>query len=588
MNRIALFLAALFISLPAYAQVGGGVTSSGAITAGHCVQWLAPNVIQDSGSPCGGGGSVSITAGSTNIVVSPSPLTGTGTIDLASSPTVSGTMTAAIFNATTAGTAYEIGGAKILFLPDADTSSIAVGSGSFAAYALTTNGNNTGIGNGALAVLTTGLNNTAVGFQAGNAVVTDQAGTFIGYQAGKFQNIGNSTTGGNTAIGYQALVAVTTQIGDTAVGYRAGNAATTGNGLNSFFGWGSGTSVTTGVNNTFLGANAVGGGNVTANTIVGEGSTGNGTNNNVVIGQGASANSQSNNSTVIGEGASAGSGFGDSSQVFGFGAKGASGTNTVIGYLAGSGNGGTTSGTGNVLVGERIAQSSQYNTSNNTAVGYQALNTITTGGNNTVYGYQAGFLATTATGDIIIGYNSGNTVLTVGNNDIIVGNSLDVSTSSTSNTFLLGQGAGNIAISCTSLNTTTPTCNFPGTLQQAASAVITTAGTGLVKSGSTLSTATTGTSGVPLVGSAGTPTCGTGCASITSGSTDSRGSMVTSSSVSSAALNFSTTLGFTPVCTISDSNTSAVADISSLTSSALTVSMASALSTVTIYWICVQ
>lgn len=55
---------------------------------------------------------------------------------------------------------------------------------------------------------------------------------------------------------------------------------------------------------------------------------------------------------------------------------------------------------------------------------------------------------------------------------------------------------------------------------------------------------------------------------------------------SSAALNFSTTLAYTPTCIISDSNTSAVADISSITSSALTVSLASALSAVKIYYIC--
>ena len=91
-----------------------------------------------------------------------------------------------------------------------------------------------------------------------------------------------------------------------------------------------------------------------------------------------------------------------------------------------------------------------------------------------------------------------------------------------------------------------------------------------------------------LAGSSGTPTCGTGCASITSGSTNARGSMVSSSSVTSATVNWSGTLSYTPFCTISDSNTSAVMDISALTSSALTVSMASALSAVTIYWICVQ
>lgn len=92
--------------------------------------------------------------------------------------------------------------------------------------------------------------------------------------------------------------------------------------------------------------------------------------------------------------------------------------------------------------------------------------------------------------------------------------------------------------------------------------------------------------GTVATGSGGTPTCGAGCASITAGSTDLRGSMVSGSSVSAITLNFSATLASAPFCTISDSNTSAVADISSITTSTLTVSLASALTSVTIYWNC--
>lgn len=92
--------------------------------------------------------------------------------------------------------------------------------------------------------------------------------------------------------------------------------------------------------------------------------------------------------------------------------------------------------------------------------------------------------------------------------------------------------------------------------------------------------------GTVATGSGGTPTCGAGCASITAGSTDLRGSMVSGSSVSSVTLNFSGTLASAPFCTISDSNTTATADISSISTSALTVSLASALTSVTIYWNC--
>lgn len=96
------------------------------------------------------------------------------------------------------------------------------------------------------------------------------------------------------------------------------------------------------------------------------------------------------------------------------------------------------------------------------------------------------------------------------------------------------------------------------------------------------------TAAIPLTGSTGTPTCGTGCTSITAGSTNARGSMVSSSSVSAVTVNWSGTLSYTPICVISDSNTTTVADISTVSSSLLTVSTASAITSATIYWICVQ
>lgn len=92
-----------------------------------------------------------------------------------------------------------------------------------------------------------------------------------------------------------------------------------------------------------------------------------------------------------------------------------------------------------------------------------------------------------------------------------------------------------------------------------------------------------------LIASEGTiPTCGTGCASITANSTNTRGSMVSGSSVSAVTVNWSATLGTTPFCVISDSNSTAVADISALSTTAMTVSLASALTSVTIYWMCMQ
>lgn len=87
---------------------------------------------------------------------------------------------------------------------------------------------------------------------------------------------------------------------------------------------------------------------------------------------------------------------------------------------------------------------------------------------------------------------------------------------------------------------------------------------------------------------AGTPTCGTGCSSVTAGSTNSRGSLTTGSSVSAITLNWSGTLSSAPFCTISDSSTAAVADISTLSTSVMTVSVASAVTSITVYWVCSQ
>lgn len=84
------------------------------------------------------------------------------------------------------------------------------------------------------------------------------------------------------------------------------------------------------------------------------------------------------------------------------------------------------------------------------------------------------------------------------------------------------------------------------------------------------------------------PTCGTGCASITAGSTDSRGSFVTSASITSSILNFGTTWSGVPVCVISDSSTAAVVDINSVTTGALTVNFANSLSGATVYYVCIQ
>lgn len=88
------------------------------------------------------------------------------------------------------------------------------------------------------------------------------------------------------------------------------------------------------------------------------------------------------------------------------------------------------------------------------------------------------------------------------------------------------------------------------------------------------------------------PTCGTGCASVSANASNTHGNMTSNSSVSSVTLNFATTgvgvWSIPPDCVVSDSSTTAIADISAISTAALTVSFASALTAAKIYWHCSQ
>lgn len=88
-------------------------------------------------------------------------------------------------------------------------------------------------------------------------------------------------------------------------------------------------------------------------------------------------------------------------------------------------------------------------------------------------------------------------------------------------------------------------------------------------------------------GSNGTPTCGTGCASITAGSTDARGSATSGTLATSVIVNFSVTLPYTPFCAAAGSSTAAVVGCVA-TTSALTCSLSTGLTGDVITWHCPQ
>lgn len=89
-----------------------------------------------------------------------------------------------------------------------------------------------------------------------------------------------------------------------------------------------------------------------------------------------------------------------------------------------------------------------------------------------------------------------------------------------------------------------------------------------------------------IQGSSGTPTCGTGCASITATSTDARGQLTSGTGVSSIVLNFSGTLATAPFCVCGGSATASLS--CAATTSTLTIASLIAVTADKISWVCAE
>ena len=133
------------------------------------------------------------------------------------------------------------------------------------------------VGFQALAVCAGGVGNTGVGFKAGQLLAAGQANTVIGYESLFTEDVGTGTTAigyracyyqnsddsdeatGNTAVGYAAMhINVDGQF-NTAVGYQALHdmePAGDNTGHNTGLGFKAGKYISTGLDNTFVGANA--------------------------------------------------------------------------------------------------------------------------------------------------------------------------------------------------------------------------------------------------------------------------------------------------------------------------------------------
>jgi len=282
--------------------------------------------------------------------------------------------------------------------------------GNSALYTNTTGGYNSAFGNSTLYSNSTGSNNSAFGSGALNSNTTDNNSAF-GYSSlisntsgtnnvgiGAYALQSNTTASNNTAVGYQSFYNNTTGTSNVGVGYGTGGALGGSTGaINNITAIGyAALAKTTGDSNTAVGRlasyqNTSG----TYNVSVGDSALFSNTtaSYNVAVGyQAGYSNTTGTRSTFLGSYAGYWSTVND---------------NTGIGYSALGGNGGGVTGT------------------NNTALGSQAIQAITSGANNTAVGYQAGASITTPGANVCLGsyagYQGVGYAITTGGRNICIG-----------------------------------------------------------------------------------------------------------------------------------------------------------------------
>ena len=304
-----------------------------------------------------------------------------GTGNMGSNNTTLGALT---LNALTTGTANVAIGTESAKSLTVETGNISIGAGAMSAVAKGSAGNqytnhNIAIGQNAMTggVPSSGSfeYNIAIGNNALNST-----GTSVG-------------TSGTIAIGHDALTALTSGTLNTAVGYEAGKTMTTATN-NSFFGYQSGHLATGGGNAGFGGSALY--------VLAG------GTNNSAFGSQSHQNLTSGGNNTAVGHA----SGYGVTT----------GSDNVNIGKYTSFYN---QAGSDNIAIGTSSMQgSSNYNSSSCVAIGYhtlinftgqgtgtiavgfKALNALTSGTSNTAIGYQSGLALTTSGNNVALGYNS--------------------------------------------------------------------------------------------------------------------------------------------------------------------------------------
>lgn len=431
---------------------------------------------------------------------------------------------------------------------------------------LTTADHNTAVGAWALASITTQTNNTGLGIDALRSMTAGASSVGIGEHALALATTSNSST----ALGVNALFNALTATQSVALGTSAlqGNASNTwtssddvsigyqsmfaANGTfgNTATGWESLFAITTGTNNTATGRN------VLSNLTTGTFNTANGD------AAGAGITTGSNNVFV---GASTNS------------ASGATASAVCIGLS-------TKCGTSDVAIGANAQHAISSTNASNTAVGNFALFADTNGTANVALGNLAGSTITTGSNDLILGPNVGKTTIATGSSNVLIGTSasVDTPTSSTSN-YLNIQGvliATGTNTPSTSVSTISGSLVVGGASSVQVSALTATLPIYTDVNSKLTSTAPTG---YPAVNT-GSVSCGTGCASVTG--SGSRFTITGGTGISSIVVNFGTTWGTTPVCTVSDNSTTSASDVSALSTTSITVGLSVALTGATVYVLC--
>jgi hypothetical protein len=253
----------------------------------------------------------------------------------------------------------------------------------------------------------TGNFNTDIGMRAGVNITTGQENAFHGAETAQWITTGlNNTAMGDNALGGLDTGSTSTNgtmTDDAMFGFYAGASLQNGANHNAYFGYGAGMNATTGTFNVLVGDQAGKGGNTTVNS---------GSNETIVGGMAGYYNTTANNNVLVGTQA----GFNVTTAAY----------NTIIGSFALNSD---VSSPGNTGMGVNVLR---YVTGGyNVAMGYQAGafivdgKTQNTGSGKSIFiGQNAYPLGTTDTNEIVIGTSA----IGEGSNTAIIGGSSITST----------------------------------------------------------------------------------------------------------------------------------------------------------------